>query len=70
MSKKWLCDCGRTLATEQEREDGECYTCRLPRCEACDAPLEDYREKQVGLCAECLNRQKTLPFEGASHADH
>ena len=63
MSRKWLCDCGRTLATEQEREEGLCYSCQLPTCDGCGEPLEDYRERQVGYCAECLNKQKTLPFE-------
>ena len=64
MSGKWLCECGRTLATQQEQEEGQCYYCSLSTC-ACGNSLEADEEKRTGLCAACLSLQKTLPVEGA-----
>jgi len=51
MSRKWLCECGRTLATIQEKEAGLCYACQYPETDltGCDKLADEQLTESAAM---------------------
>ena len=65
MSRKWLCDCGRTLATEQERIEGLCYSCQHPESDltGCDKDAEDKLSESAAIQRDYDNGRAEVRHE-------